>query len=225
MNRKLCKLIFSTAWACGFPRRKWRAAVAKGKRRRVADGLLLAGFTGTSAQAELPVPCAAVAAGIPVTAGQANYHIHDRRLLLTGWATRRFSIGKVLTSAPATRCSSSRSSLATQNLCRARTSPRSIRSGTTVSVIAGILSQAVVRPRISSRSAPTVAFMGSSQVNLNSFTASSLISTTASSSILLMTTQRRPAIRYGWFHQGVRGRAHHGGQPGPGDADRADGDQ
>src|SRR5687768_2043103 len=84
MNRKLYKLIFNPTLGMLIP----AAESAPGRRKAASGaGLLLTGLLlSASAQAELPVPCAggSCGGGIPdfVTAGQANYHIHNHQAIV-----------------------------------------------------------------------------------------------------------------------------------------------
>src|SRR6478736_1469397 len=87
MNRSIYRLIFNTTSGMHVP----AAEIARGCGKRgptCGRGLLFAVLLlAASAQAELPVPCAAgtCGAGIPdfVSAGQAGYHAQDHHAVIS----------------------------------------------------------------------------------------------------------------------------------------------
>ncbi len=184
MNRKLYRLIFSATADMLVP-----AAEKVRSHGKAASGtaLLLAGLLltelllGRSAQAELPVPCAAGGCGaeIPgfVTSGQAGYHIHNHEGLVSqvgdkvilNWESFNVSPGHSVQFRQV-------ESLAAEILVQGANFTALNRIwDNDPSVIAGILSQgAGQKANIILVNTNGIAFMGSSQVNLNSFTASSL---------------------------------------------------
>lgn len=179
MNRNLYKLIFSATLGILVP-----AAETVRGRRKAASGaglILTALLLGTSAQAELPVPCAggSCGGGIPdfVTAGQANYQVHDHQAIVNqvgdkailNWESFNVSPGHSVQFRQV-------ESLVEQNLVQGANFTTLNRVwDNDPSVIAGIISQATgQKANVILVNTNGIAFMGSSQVNLNSFTASSL---------------------------------------------------
>ena len=77
MNRNIYRLIFNKALGMLIPVAETTRCSGKVRSGTV---LLMTGLLATTAQAELPVPCAGGSCGgaVPdfVTAGQANYHVH-----------------------------------------------------------------------------------------------------------------------------------------------------
>ncbi len=179
MNRNLYKLVFSTTLGMVVP----AGENVRGRRKAASGaGLLLAALLlGTSAQAELPVPCAggSCGGGIPdfVTAGQANYHVHDHQAIVNqvgdkailNWESFNVSPGHSVQFRQV-------ESLVEQNLVQGANFTTLNRVwDNDPSVIAGIISQAAgQKANVILVNTNGIAFMGSSQVNLNSFTASSL---------------------------------------------------
>ncbi|MEO7558639.1 MAG: filamentous hemagglutinin N-terminal domain-containing protein, partial [Nitrosospira sp.] len=179
MNQKLYKLIFSTALGILIPTAE--TARSHGKAASGAALLLTGLLLGTSAQAELPVPCAggSCGGGIPdfVTAGQANYHIHDHQAIVNQVGDKAILNWESFNVSPGHSVQFQQvESLATQNLVQGANFTTLNRVwDNDPSVIAGILSQAAGQnANIILVNTNGIAFMGSSQVNLNSFTASSL---------------------------------------------------
>ena len=179
MNQNIYRLIFNKTLGMLIP-------VAETTRRRSGKAksgtvLLMTGLLATTAQAELPVPCAGGSCGgaVPdfVSAGQANYHVHgpdavvnqvgDKAIL--NWESFNVSPGHSVQFQQV-------ESLAAQNLVQGANFTTLNRVwDNDPSVIAGILSQAVGQnANVILVNTNGIAFMGSSQVNLNSFTASSL---------------------------------------------------
>ncbi|ARO86907.1 filamentous hemagglutinin [Nitrosospira lacus] len=184
MNRKLYKLIFSTTLGILVP-----AAETARSRGKAASGaaLLLTGLLlaelllSASAQAELPVPCAggSCGGGIPdfVTAGQANYHVQDHQAVVNQVGDKAILNWESFNVSPGHSVQFQQvESLAAQNLVQGANFTTLNRVwDNDPSVIAGILSQAAGQnANIILVNTNGIAFMGSSQVNLNSFTASSL---------------------------------------------------
>ncbi|SCY11929.1 filamentous haemagglutinin family protein [Nitrosospira sp. Nsp13] len=184
MNRKLYRLIFSTTLGMRVP-----AAEVARSRGKAASGaaLLLTGLLlvelllSPSAQAELPVPCAggSCGGGIPdfVTAGQANYHVHDHQAIVNQVGDKAILNWESFNVSPGHSVQFQQvESLAAQNLVQGANFTTLNRVwDNDPSVIAGILSQAVGQnANIILVNTNGIAFMGSSQVNLGSFTASSL---------------------------------------------------
>ena len=161
------------------------AEIARGCDKRggmCGRGLLFAALLlAAPAQAELPVPCAvgACGAGIPdfVSAGQAAYHAQDHHAVISqvgdkailNWETFNVSAGHSVQFQQV-------DSLAAQHLVQGASFTTLNRIwGSDPSVIAGILTQATGQSaNVILVNTNGIAFMGSSQVNLNSFTASSL---------------------------------------------------
>lgn len=178
MNRNIYRLIFNKALGMLIPVAETTRCSGKVRSGTV---LLMTGLLATTAQAELPVPCAGGSCGgaVPdfVTAGQANYHVHgpdavvnqvgDKAIL--NWESFNVSPGHSVQFQQV-------ESLATQNLVQGANFTTLNRVwDNDPSVIAGILSQAVGQnANVILVNTNGIAFMGSSQINLNSFTASSL---------------------------------------------------
>ncbi|WP_306463962.1 filamentous hemagglutinin N-terminal domain-containing protein [Nitrosospira sp. NpAV] len=179
MNRKLYRLIFSAALGMRVP-----AAETARSRGKAASGatLLLTGLLlGASAQAELPVPCAggSCGGGVPdfVTAGQANYHVHDHQAIVNQVGDKAILNWESFNVSPGHSVQFQQvESLAAQNLVQGANFTTLNRVwDNDPSVIAGIISQAAGQnANIILVNTNGIAFMGSSQVNLGSFTASSL---------------------------------------------------
>ncbi|WON75057.1 filamentous haemagglutinin family protein [Nitrosospira sp. Is2] len=179
MNRKLYKLIFNTTLGMLVP----AAESARGCRKAAGSkGLLLTILLiGTTAQAELPVPCAggSCGGGIPdfVTSGQANYHVHDHQAIVNQVGDKAILNWESFNVSPGHSVQFSQvESLVEQNLVQGANFTTLNRVwDNDPSVIAGIISQATgQKANIILVNTNGIAFMGSSQVNLNSFTASSL---------------------------------------------------
>jgi filamentous hemagglutinin len=182
MNRKRHRLIYSTTLGMRVPAAE--TTRSRGKVAAAATGAaLLAGLMllATSAQAELPVPCAggSCGGGIPdfVTAGQANYHVHDHQGLVNQVGDKAILNWESFNVSPGHSVQFQQvDSLAAQNLVQGANFTTLNRVwDNDPSVIAGILTQALgQKANIILVNTNGIAFMGSSQVNLNSFTASSL---------------------------------------------------
>ena len=179
MNRKRHKLIYSATLGMLIPASE--TARSRGKAARGA-ALLVAGLLlATSARAELPVPCAggSCGGGIPdfVTAGQANYHVHDHQGLVSQVGDKAILNWEIFNVSPGQSVQFQQvDNLAAQNLVQGANFTTLNRVwDNDPSVIAGILTQAMgQKANIILVNTNGIAFMGSSQVNLNSFTASSL---------------------------------------------------
>lgn len=184
MNRKLYRLIFSASLGMRVPAAE--TARSRGKAAsgaaRLLTGLLLAELLlSPSAQAELPVPCAggSCGGGIPdfVTAGQANYHVHDHQAIVNQVGDKAILNWESFNVSPGHSVQFQQvESLAAQNLVQGANFTTLNRVwDNDPSVIAGILRQAVGQTaNIILVNTNGIAFMGSSQVNLGNFTASSL---------------------------------------------------
>mgnify|MGYP001551149249 FL=1 len=183
MNRKRYRLIYSPALGMHIP-----AGEPVRSRGKVAGGaaLLLTGLlTGVMlampALAELPMPCAggSCGGGIPdfVTAGQANYHAHDHQAIVNQVGDKAILNWQSFNVSPGHSVQFQQvESLATENLVQGANFTTLNRVwDQDPSVIAGILTQAAGQnANIILVNTNGIAFMGSSQVNLGSFTASSL---------------------------------------------------
>ncbi|WP_025041352.1 filamentous haemagglutinin family protein [Nitrosospira briensis] len=178
MNRNIYRLIFNPALGMRVPAAETARSRGKaaGGRVLLLTGLLLA----ASAQAELPVPCGGgCGAGVPgfVTAGQASYQDHGHQAVVNqvgekailNWETFNVSPGHSVQFQQV-------ESLAAQNLVQGANFTTLNRVwDSDPSVIAGILTQAAGQnANVILVNTNGIAFMGSSQVNLGSFTASSL---------------------------------------------------
>ena len=179
MNRKIYRLIFNTN--SGMPVPAAETARSRGRATSGAALLLTGLLLGTSAQAELPVPCAggSCGGGIPdfVTAGQANYHVHDHQAIVNQVGDKAILNWESFNVSPAHSVQFQQvDSLTAQNLVQGANFTTLNRVwDNDPSVIAGILTQAAgQKANIILVNTNGIAFMGSSQVNLNSFTASSL---------------------------------------------------
>lgn len=178
MNRKRHKLIYSATLDMLVPAAETARSCDKAAR---GAAMLLAGLLATSVQAELPVPCAggSCGGGIPdfVTAGQANYHVHDHQGLVSQVGDKAILNWESFNVSPGHSVQFQQvESLAGQNLVQGANFTTLNRVwDNDPSVIAGILTQALgQKANIILVNTNGIAFMGSSQVNLNSFTASSL---------------------------------------------------
>src|SRR5688500_1483051 len=179
MNRNIYRLIFNKTLGMLIP-----VAETVRNRGKAESGtvLLLTGLLlALAVKAELPVPCGGGGCGgaVPdfVTAGQADYHVHgpnavvnqvgDKAIL--NWESFNVSSGHSVQFQQV-------ESLAAQNLVQGANFTTLNRVwDNDPSVIAGILSQAVGQnANVILVNTNGIAFMGSSQVNLNSLTASSL---------------------------------------------------
>ncbi|SEL01497.1 filamentous haemagglutinin family protein [Nitrosovibrio tenuis] len=185
MNRNIYRLIFNITSGMTVPaaetarsRGKWgRRVRATSGRVLLSAGLLLA----TSAQAELPVPCAGGSCGIAipdfVTTGQANYHIHDHQAVVNQVGDKAILNWESFNVSPGHSVQFQQvDSLAAQNLVQGANFITLNRIwDNDPSVIAGILTQAAGQnANVILVNTNGIAFTGSSQVNLGSFTASSL---------------------------------------------------
>ncbi|MDN5939143.1 MAG: filamentous hemagglutinin N-terminal domain-containing protein, partial [Salinisphaera sp.] len=158
-----------------------RGKAAAGTALLLAGLLLTELWLGGSAQAELPVPCAGGGCGADisgfVTSGQASYQIHNHEGLINqvgdkailNWESFNVSPGHAVQFRQV-------ESLAAEILVQGANFTTLNRIwDNDPSVIAGILSQgAGQKANIILVNSNGIAFMGSSQVNLGSFTASSL---------------------------------------------------
>lgn len=178
MNRNRYRLVFSTTLGMLVP-----AAETARRHGRIASGagLILAGaLMASAAQAELPVPCGGGGCGaIPgfVGAGQAAYQVSGNQALVNqvgdksilNWQTFNISPGHGVQFRQV-------DSLGAQNLVPGASFTSLNRIwDQNPSVIAGSISQAAGQnANVILVNSNGIAFMGGSQVNLNSFTASSL---------------------------------------------------
>ncbi|MHB1351856.1 MAG: filamentous hemagglutinin family protein [Thiobacillus sp.] len=191
MNRNRYRLVFNTTSGMMVP-------VADTARRqgKAASGMALAGvLLAGAAHAELPVPSAGGAIPAFVTAGQAAYQVNGTQAYVNqvgnksilNWQSFNVGAGHGVQFRQV-------DSLATQNLVPGAsfTSLNRIHD-INPSVIAGSVSQAAgQKANVILVNSNGIAFMGGSQVNLNSFTASTL--NIADSFILdtLLTTDGQP---------------------------------
>ena len=179
MNRKLYRLIFSNTLGMYIP--AGETARSRGKASSISALLLISFLTGVPAQAELPVPCAggSCGGGIPdfVTSGQANYHAHDHQAIVNQVGDKAILNWQSFNVSPGHSVQFQQvESLATENLVQGANFTTLNRVwDQDPSVIAGILTQAAgQKANVILVNTNGIAFMGSSQVNLGSFTASSL---------------------------------------------------
>ena len=179
MNRKLYRLIFSPTLGMRIP--AGETARSRGKAAGGVALLLTAAMLATPAQAELPVPCAggSCGGGVPdfVTAGQANYHAHDHQAIVNQVGDKAILNWQSFNVSPGHSVQFQQvESLATENLVQGANFTTLNRVwDQDPSVIAGIITQAVGQnANVILVNTNGIAFMGSSQINLGSFTASSL---------------------------------------------------
>lgn len=179
MNRKLYRLIFSPTLGMRIP--AGETARSRGKAAGSAVLLLTAAMLALPARAELPVPCAggSCGGGVPdfVTAGQANYHAHDHQAIVNQVGDKAILNWQSFNVSPGHSVQFQQvESLATENLVQGANFTTLNRVwDQDPSVIAGIITQAVGQnANVILVNTNGIAFMGSSQVNLGSFTASSL---------------------------------------------------
>ncbi|MDQ3185132.1 MAG: filamentous hemagglutinin family protein [Pseudomonadota bacterium] len=178
MNCKLYKLIFSATLGILVP----AAETVRSRGKAAGTALLLTAglLLGPTAQAELPIPCAAgCGAEIPgfVTAGQADYHIQGLQALVNQVGDKAILNWESFNVSPGHSVQFQQvENLAAKNLVQGANFTTLNRVwDNDPSVIAGILSQAMgQKANIILVNTNGIAFMGTSQVNLNSFTASSL---------------------------------------------------
>lgn len=183
MNRNIYRLVFNTASGMLVPvaetaRSRGRAASGTAL---VLAGLLLAGV----ASAEMPVACPAGACGgtAPasitgfVTSGSANYQVNGTQGIVSQVGDKSILNWRSFNVSPGHDVRFQQvDSLATQNLVQGASFTSLNRIwDMNPSVIAGSISQAAgQKANIILVNTNGIAFMGGSQVNLNSFTASSL---------------------------------------------------
>lgn len=179
MNRKLYRLIFSPTLGMRIP--AGETARSRGKAAGSAALLLTAAMLALPARAELPVPCAggSCGGGVPdfVTAGQANYHAHDHQAIVNQVGDKAILNWQSFNVSPGHSVQFQQvESLATENLVQGANFTTLNRVwDQDPSVIAGIITQAVGQnANVILVNTNGIVFMGSSQVNLGSFTASSL---------------------------------------------------
>lgn len=178
MNRNIYRLIFSKTAGMLIP----VPESAHGRGKATSCGILVACLLlGNSARAELPVPCGggSCGAGVPdfVSAGQAAYHAHDHQAIVNQVGDKAILNWESFNVSPGHSVQFQQvESLAAQN-------PVQGANFTTLnrifdadpSVIAGILTHATGQnANIILVNTNGIAFMDSAQVNLGSFTASSL---------------------------------------------------
>lgn len=178
MNRNLYRLIFSQTSGMLVP----VSESAHGRGKAASCGILVACLLlGNPAQAELPVPCGggSCGAGVPdfVSAGQAAYHVHDHQAIVNQVGDKAILNWESFNVSPGHSVQFQQvESLAAQNLVQGAsfTTLNRIFDGDP-SVIAGIITQAAGQnANIILVNTNGIAFMDSAQVNLGSFTASSL---------------------------------------------------
>ena len=179
MNSKRYRLIYSAALGMYIP--AGEPVRSRGKATSGVALLLTAVMLAMPALAELPVPCAggSCGGGIPdfVTAGQANYHAHDHQAIVNQVGDKAILNWQSFNVSPGHSVQFQQvESLTTENLVQGANFTTLNRVwDQDPSVIAGILTQAAGQnANIILVNTNGIAFMGSSQVNLGSFTASSL---------------------------------------------------
>ncbi len=182
MNQNIYRLIFNAA--SGMPVPVAETAHGRGKNARGMRGkaLLLTGLLLTApAWAELPVPCGGGNCGVAVpdfvTAGQANYHVHDHQAIVNQVGDKAILNWESFNVSPGHSVQFQQvDSLAAQNLVQgAHFTTLNRIWDSDPSVIAGLLTQAMGQnANVILVNTNGIAFTGSSQVNLGSFTASSL---------------------------------------------------
>ncbi|WP_097066645.1 filamentous haemagglutinin family protein [Nitrosovibrio sp. Nv4] len=179
MNHNIYRLIFNATLGMLIP----VAETARGRGKAESGTVLL--LTGlllaASVQAELPVPCGGGSCGgvVPdfVTAGQADYHVQGHQAVVNQVGDKAILNWESFNVSPGHSVQFQQvESLAAQNLVQGANFTTLNRVwDNDPSVIAGIISQAMGQnANIILVNTNGIAFMGSSQVNLNSFTASSL---------------------------------------------------
>ena len=179
MNRNIYRLIFNKTLGMLIP-----VAETVRNRGKAESGtvLLLTGLLlATAVKAELPVPCGGGGCGsaVPdfVTAGQADYHVHGPNAVVNQVGDKAILNWESFNVSPGHSVQFQQvESLAAQNLVQGANFTTLNRVwDNDPSVIAGIVSQAVGQnANVILVNTNGIAFMGSSQINLNSFTASSL---------------------------------------------------
>lgn len=179
MNCNIYRLIFNKTLGMLIPVGETAHSRAK---TESGTAMLLAGLlVATAGHAELPVPCGGGGCGgaVPdfVTAGQADYHINGPHAVVNQVGDKAILNWESFNVSPGHSVQFQQvESLAAQNLVQGANFTTLNRVwDNDPSVIAGILSQAVGQnANVILVNTNGIAFMGSSQVNLNSFTASSL---------------------------------------------------
>src|SRR5688500_1012170 len=179
MNRNIYRLIFNKTLGMLIP-----VAETVRNRGKAESGtvLLLTGLLlALAVKAELPVPCGGGGCGgaVPdfVTAGQADYHVHGPNAVVNQVGDKAILNWESFNVSPGHSVQFQQvESLTAQNLVQGAsfTTLNRIFDGDP-SVIAGILAQATGQnANIILVNANGIAFMDSAQVNMGSFTASSL---------------------------------------------------
>ncbi|MBT9568238.1 MAG: filamentous hemagglutinin N-terminal domain-containing protein, partial [Thiobacillus sp.] len=180
MNRNRYRLIFSASLGMMVPVAEVSRSRGKSGQGKAASGaaLALAGvLLGGPAQAELPVPAAGGAIPDFVTQGQANYQINGAQAYVNQVGNKSILNWKSFNLSPGHDVQFRQvDNLATQNLVQGAnfTSLNRIYD-LNPSVIAGSISQAAgQKANVILVNSNGIAFIGGSQVNLNSFTAGTL---------------------------------------------------
>jgi filamentous hemagglutinin len=179
MNHNIYRLILNTTLGMLIPVAE--IARSRGKAESHSALLLTGLLLAASVQAELPVPCGggSCGGGVPdfVTAGQADYHVQGHQAVVNQVGDKAILNWESFNVSPGHSVQFQQvESLAAQNLVQGANFTTLNRVwDNDPSVIAGILSQAMGQnANVILVNTNGIAFMGSSQVNLNSFTASSL---------------------------------------------------